>query len=125
MAPWKVHPAGLEQVPGIGPLFHFFEEFTAGFSQADLRDLIGVLFYGIAFDGKKPHPFHVKEVIMDVVEGESCPVREGPWCCRTRKLPGKKPDDPFFVVPYEIGWCLHPVSLSARPVLVFAEIYAG
>ncbi len=66
---------GSEKVPGIRPDFQFFAQCTAGIGQADLCDLLRVLFSGIALNVEQPYPFHVKEVIMDEVKRQPRPGR--------------------------------------------------
>jgi hypothetical protein len=115
---------GSEKVPGIRPDFQFFAQCTAGISQADLCDLIRVLFSGIALNFEQPHPFHVKEVIMDGVKGQLCPGREGTRGCRAKKLSIEEPEYPFFIIPYEIRWCPHPYPSSPGRPLFVAGKYA-
>jgi N-formylglutamate amidohydrolase len=49
---------------------------------------------------------------MDIVKGQPCPGRERKGGCRPGKLSVQKPDYPFFIIPYEIRWRLHPYPFT-------------
>ena len=60
-------------VAWIRPFFYFLAESAACIGHVHSCNLVRVFFLRIPHDDEEPDPLHVKEVIVDIIERQSCP----------------------------------------------------